>query len=275
MVTKKQLLDRFRNDIPSWRSKSTLYRYPNLVENFVDCVGVKERYNRADVLKFLNLLISEGKSKSYVRWVTYVLRRFFKSLDIEFPLSSDEFPPSPSEADIKAPVISRDALVQLIKAVKESGTSRMKAYLALSTTYGLRRGEMVKVEPSDIKDGRIVIHTLKGGSPRVHIIPEEINVYLSGYGFETIHEQTLIYLFPQMQELAGLAHNDREGFHSIRRRLVTDLLDARVPIHFVYSFMRWKMSPRLGTMGIYTRPDPGEVDRAVFKVHPYLGLWRQ
>ena len=274
MVTKKELLDKFRNDIPSWRSQSTRYRYPNLAENFIDCVGVKSSYDRADIMKFLNLLADEGKTKNTLRWTAYVLRRFFKSLGIEFPLSPEEFPPNPSDDDIQAPVLSRDDVAQLITSVRYKGTSRMKAYLALSTTFGLRRGELIRVNRKDIKNGKILIHTIKGGTPRSHLIPDEIKEHLDGYSFGPLHEQSLIYLFSRMQRLAELEHSNREGFHSIRRGLVTELLNAGVQIHFVYSFMRWKMATRLGTMGIYTRPDPEQVDKTVFKVHPYLKFWR-
>jgi len=275
MVTKSSLIKQFKDSIPAWRSQSTLYRYPNLVSHFIEYIGAKDSYDRADAMKFLNRIANNGQSKNYVRWSAYVLSQFYKSLGITFPLTPGDLPPAPNPDELIAPTFSREYISNLIAAVKENGDARMKAYLALSTTFGLRRLELAKVSKGDISDGTIYIHTSKGGTPRTHLIPSEIKEYISGFDFQPVHPQSYIYLFSKMQKLAKLKHRNREGFHSIRRGLVTELLGAGIPIHIVYSFMRWKLSSRLGIVGTYARPKPEDVDRMVFEKHPFLSSWRQ
>lgn len=150
----------------------------------------------------------------------------------------------------------------------------MKAYLALSSIYGMRRQELASLSTKSIDNSVIHIPTVKGGSMRAHTIPSEIAPYLAAYKLKQVHPQTMVNLFLRMQELAKLKHGEREGLHSIRRSLVTELLNNGVLVHVVYSFMGWKLSTRLGIVGVYARPDPKEVDRIVLSKHPFLSSWR-
>lgn len=272
-VTKSQLISRFKETMPAWRSQSTLYRYPRLASHFIDFIGVKQVYDKADAMRFLNHIINSGLSKNYASWSGYVLKQFYESLGLTFPLQAGDLP-KPSEDEIVAPVFSADYVHSLIKIVKSKGTPQMKAYLALSTTYGFRRQELADISSKSINDSVIKVPTVKGKVLREHLVPDDIAPYLAGYKFKPVHPQTIINVFLRMQELAKLKHGDREGFHSIRRSLVTELLNAGVPIHITYSFMGWKLSTRLGIIGIYARPSPLEVDKVVMSKHPFISMWR-
>ncbi len=272
MTSKQQIISRYKESIPVWLSQSVQYKYPRAVEQFVEYIGVKEVYTREDAIRFLNH-VSSATSNSYARWMAYILKQFYRSLGIQFPLAASEFPPSPAPEEMNAPMMSEVDIIRMIIAVKQRGSPKMKAHLALSTTYGLRRIELATVRFADITRNTVNIHTAKKGNPRQHLIPNEVREYIAGYGYPAIHEQSLTYLFHAMQMLSGLRHNDREGFHSIRRSLVTELVMRGVREPLVYNFMRWKMTSRLGVMGIYTRLDPAEVDRAVFEHHPFLSSW--
>ncbi len=271
MTTKQALLKQFKENMPAWRSESVRYRYPRLVSHFIDYVGVKSTYTKADVLKFLNYIINSGMSKNYAIWSSYILKQFYEALGIQFPLRAGDLPKL-EPGDVNAPIFSPNYVGSLIGAVKAKGTPMMKAYLALSTTYGLRRQELAGVSSRDMNDSIIRINTVKGRVVREHLIPEEIKPYLS-YEFRPIHPQTITNLFIRIQRLAGVDHGDREGPHSIRRSLVTELQNAGVPAHFVFSFMGWKLSSRLGIMGEYTRPDPVLRDSRIYEKHPFLRFW--
>lgn len=273
MTTKASLLAKFMANIPAWRSASLKYRYPNLASHFIELIGVKEVYTKADAITFLNYLSNSGRSKNTVRWSAYVLRKFYEALGLDFPLKEKELPPLPNSSEISAPVFSVDEVQKLIKVVREKGTPEMKVYLALSTTYGLRRSEMEVIQKSDVALDKILIHTTKRGAPRWHIIPNEIG-FIAVYPFEPITGDHLRTLFLRAQRLARAGHEAGEGYHAIRRQLVTSLLGVGVPPPVVYDFMRWKLSSRLGIMGEYTKLDHNVVDRAVFKSHPFLEAWR-
>lgn len=273
MLTKAFLIQQFKESIPAWRSESTKLRYPLLVGHFIDFAGVKPTYDKTDAMKFLNHIINSGLSKNYARWSAYILKGFYESLGITFPLDAGDLPPQPGLDEIIAPVFTANYVHKFIQVVKNKGSPQMKAYLALSTTYGLRRTEMANISSKDIHNSVIEIHTIKGGSPREHIIPVEIEPYLD-YKFKPVHPQTMVNIFLRMQELAKLKHGEREGFHSVRRSLVTELLNAGVPIHIAYLFMGWKLSTRLGIIGVYARPSPTEVDKVVMAKHPFLLHWR-
>lgn len=273
MVTKQGLLTNFEESIPAWRSESTKIRYPLLVGHFIDFVGVKSTYDRTDAMKFLNHIVKSGMSSNYARWAYYVLRNFYKSLGIEFPLTSRELPPLHGPGEINAPVFSSDYVGKLISAVKKKGDAGMKAYLALSTTYGFRRMELARMSNSAISNSLLRVQSVKGGELREHIIPDDVSPYINGFKFKKVSDQTLTNIFHRMQGLAGLPQNLGDGYHSIRRSLITELLAAGVPIHIVYSFIGWKLSSKLGIMGVYTRPDPKMRDEMVMSHHPFLNFW--
>lgn len=274
MVTKETLLRNFKESMPAWRSESTKYRYPALIGHFIDHIGAKSTYDRTDAMKFLNYMVRSGRSANYARWSYHVLRQFYKSLGIEFPLSARELPPLPGSDEINAPVFSREYVEALIAAVKRKGTPAMKAYLALSTTFGFRRMELAKMSSSAIFNGVIEVQAVKGGELRKHLVPEEIAPYLAGFQFPQRHEQTMVNLFHRMQSLAGLPQNIGDGFHALRRSLVTELTQTGLPLATIYTFMGWKLSSRFGILGVYTRIDSKEVCRVVYRVHPFLNAWR-
>lgn len=272
-ITKEKLLKNFRESLPAWRSQSTLYRYPQLISHFIDFVGVKSTYDRTDAMKFLNHIVTSGMSNNYARWAYYILRNFYKSLGITFPLTARELPPLPGPEGLNAPVFSPDYVEKLITTVRKKGNPAMKAYLALSTTFGFRRVELARISDSAISNSLIRVQSVKGGQLREHIIPDEIALYLAGFKFKKVSDQTLTNIFHRMQGLSGLPQEEGEGWHGIRRSLVTELLGAGVPIHIVYSFIGWKLSSRLGIIGTYARPEPTMRDELVYEHHPWLRSW--
>jgi len=274
MLTKEKLLRDFKDSMPVWRSQSTLYRYPRLISYFIDYIGVKSTYTRSDAMRFLNHIINSGMSKNYAIWASYILKQFYESLGIKYPLRAGDLPRL-EPGDVNAPVFSPNYINDLIGAVKSKGTPMMKAYLALSTTYGFRRQELANISDNDICNGTIRVSTVKGKVVREHIVPDEIVPYLTGYKLKTVHPQTMINLFLRIQSLAKFKHGDREGFHSIRRSLVTELLNAGVPIHVAYLYIGWKLSPRLGIIGVYAKPSSQEVDEIVMEKHPFIPMWKE
>lgn len=270
MPTKSSLLRQFKDSLPAWRSQSVLYRYPRLVEHFIDYVGVKQTYTKADAMRFLNHMSQSGMSVNYIRWASYILKTFFESLGLTYPVGSGDLR-KPRQGDVIAPVYSLDYIHTLVDAVRTKGSLQMQSYLAISTAYAPRRLEMARLSAKDISNGYINIQTVKGGLLRRHTLFTEITPYLN-YKFKPVHEQTLGNVFVRIQQLAGFKHEEREGWHGLRRSLVTELLNNGVPIHITYSFMGWSPG-RLGILGTYSKPQPELVDEVVHEHHPFLKLW--
>ena len=61
-----------------------------------------------------------------------------------------------------------------------------------------------------------------------------------------------------------------EGWHSIRRALVTALVNHGLDQYSVSRWMGWKLND---TAYRYFRPDPVELDAKVYSHHPYLAVW--
>lgn len=273
MHTKVSQLKRFKESMPAWRSASTLYRYPRLVATFIDYVGVKPTYDKVDAMRFLNHIINSGLSKNYAQWSAYILKQFYESLGLTFPLKARDLP-QVGPGDINAPVFAAAYVESLVKAVKRKGDPRMRAYLALSTAFGLRREELALLSSKNIDNGVVTFQAIKHGEIRQLTMPQEIQPYILGYELAPAHPQTATNVLKKIQLLAGYKHEERDGWHSIRRGLITGLVSAGVPISHVYSFMGWKLSRRLGIVGVYTRPDFKDVEEAVYAKHPFTPFWR-
>ena len=201
----------------------------------------------------------------------------------EFPISTRDFAKVNEER--QAPVMLPKEIEVLVKTIKEKGTEEQKAYLALSTTYGMRVGEMAKVSEEDIdkEKGKILVHTEKEGRVRWHLLPKEIIPYILNFPFKRKSEVSLNLLFRQILSIANLARCKRQAWHSIRRSLVTALRMREPDVALIANFMRWK-----GTSGItgfakqqsweritdhYTNYEDEMVDRHIFRIHPFLKYW--
>ena len=68
------------------------------------------------------------------------------------------------------------------------------------------------------------------------------------------------------------------GWHAIRRGLATELLYRDVSLINIVRFMRWSdgsVKGQFGMLAIYGRRNQEEVDRSVFRVHPFLRMWNE
>jgi len=215
------------------------------------------------------------------------VRRFYRVNGIPWPLQAWEVPPL-GEGDVYAPALSPELISRLIDAAKTKALPGDTALLALSTAYGLRRGEMCGLSPSDVDldRGLIRIATLKGGRQRRHLVPQAIAPYLDRIPFGISPSQAS-RAFYRLEEAAGLRRMPEVGWHSIRRSLVRGLVQAGLPEPVIRDFLRWKRGTSsdmllsyfstqvVGEDGIradISRRDE-ETDRMVFGVHPFLSMW--
>lgn len=205
-----------------------------------------------------------------------------------WPFTRDDRPVAEEEPN--APAFTPEEVEALIKARDKYSKGEL-FYLAVSTTWGLRREEMVRIRKRDYNEQtiKIKIAKQKGVMRRVeHLIPDEISPILQNYNAKLSGTSSLIFVFYRILEKAGLPKRKGYGWHSIRRSLRTllewNLAEARLPLSLVADFMSWSKSMKgivyggAPMLGVYSHPeiisgDPFAIEKLVISVHPFLKHW--
>jgi len=266
------LLTAYREDLLRRRvSRFTFAQYLRVVEYFLSFC--KKDFSKTKILDFI-FTFTKNCSPAYTRWVNDVLSSFFKRMrrlgliKEDYPISSEDLPKPAGFLEIRRPSFRKEEVLQLIGFAKQSGSQREKAYLALATTYGLRREELLRLRKQDIGE-RLLIRTAKGGEPREHLIPEEIRPYLS-FDFDRIKSSNPITL--TFRKLFEKAKVPQLGIHAIRRSLNTELRLSGIDPEAVFRFLRWKPSKRDMSAYYFSLSYP-EIDRLIFEKHPWIQAW--
>lgn len=256
------------------REASTIASYAAFSERFARFARKQQDFTEDDALRYIDHLIDKGYSDTSIRWSYHALKRVYRATGCPFTITLEDLPIG-LRGPAHRPVLSKEEVARLIAFTRAHGTREEKFYLAMSTTYGLRRIELARLTRQSFSEGTVRIDTAKHGEPRVHLVPKEIKPVIgealranaSGYS-----PSGLTVMFRELAKRAGLKRNGSLGWHSIRRSLDTCLLDAGLPYYTVKSFLRWRASPS-DMPGYYHQPDPISVDREVFRLHPYIRLW--
>ncbi len=176
--------------------------------------------------------------------------------------------------DVKRTIFDQGVIAQLITHAIQQVPDRYLAFVALSTIYGLRRGEMVNLKKTDIND-HLFINTAKGGTPTTHQIPDCIRPYLRA--FEPTDARYMTRIFRRICRTCGIKIGSMYGWHSIRRALVTELILTNASALNIVRFMRWSDSGsfkgEFGMLALYAQKDQNKIDQEIFNVHPFLKYW--
>ncbi len=230
----------------------------------------KLTYDKWDVLEFFKYLQEEGYSSAYIRGAYWAVKLYFES---EGWLWEAKLPKIKNTQIIK-PALPKEDIIKIILATNTRGTAEEKVYLALSTTYGLRRSEMANLSQQDFdfEENTIFIRTKKGGTPRKHFIPSQILNLLCQHDFSRVPSTSYIsLLFKRISGLAQLKIGGGTSWHGIRHRLNIELIEAGLPEITVLSFLRWKYKTSMAQY--YYTPELRGLDEQVFRVHPFLSYY--
>lgn len=294
MNNKAELLEKYSSNLTGSKNRNHYLAYAK------DFLGYADNLNKETVTKYIEHLRRKKMSPGTVNFAFRVVRRLFmvnaaelKDLGIVWPFLRGEAPMI-SQRDEDKPALDIDFIKIMIDAAKEKKLPADEAaFLSLSTVYGLRRGEIVNLQPQDISfsDNTIYIATLKGGRERYHLIPPEIGPYLREHDFEIRYSLTsmsqMFWRVINHCEIEELKQY-RLGWHSIRRLLLTLLHKAGLDVFGIHQFLRWKggaegslaMDARyhatsfIGLKGKHVVAMEAEGDREIFEKHPLLELWR-
>ncbi len=249
----------------------TARRWRRLTVKFEVCCGSKSEYDRDDVVKYLCWLREEGYRQSSIDVMVRPVKLLAQIQGWSFPRLAM---PKVRDGDVSRPMLSHEQVCQMIRRGKEVLSTRELAYLAFSTVYGLRREELTDLTRID---GKVTVDTVKGGRVTTHVVPDEIEPYLAGYERSCVKYMSLVFRRIIEKVDVGLP-KENYGWHAIRRALATELLYRDVSLINVLRFMRWSdgsMKSEFGMLAIYGKRKQEEVDRSVFRVHPFLPTWSE
>ncbi|MFC1899613.1 hypothetical protein ACFLXP_04710 [Chloroflexota bacterium] len=255
------------------KSLQTARSWRGIMNRFQGVCGDKESYCRADVINYLADCRERAITQNSIVTMLRPVKLLWQILDLgEFPKLAM---PKVKATDVNRPILDSEEIVRMIKEGKHVLDKQSIAYLALATTYGLRRGEMSKMSDKFVRGVReLRVETLKGGPVTVHKVPDEIKKHLNG--FQTIDDRYMSRKFNAICNRVGLRNKKGYGWHSIRRRLATELITRGLPSLMVVRYMRWSdawMKGEMGMLGIYVGKEQRTIDKEVFKVHPFLEYW--
>jgi hypothetical protein len=252
------------------KDAETARRWRNWTIKFEACCGSKSEYDRDDVIRYLSWLREQGYRQSSIEVMLRSVKLLAQIQGWKFPRLAM---PKVRDSEVKRPVLSSEEICQMIRKGKEVLSARELAYLALSTTYGLRREELGSLGRID---GRVTVETVKGGPVTTHIVPDVIKPYLMGY--ERSGVTYMSFVFRRITSKLGLVMPKNYGWHAIRRALATELVSTDVSLLNLIRFMRWSdasLKGGFGMLAIYAKRNQADIDMSIFEVHPFLPIWSE
>jgi hypothetical protein len=195
------------------------------------------------------------------------VKSLFKALEIKWPVDGRDLRIVTHGYEPTTPIMDIDDVARLINAAKQSKYPNYQVCM-LSTLYGFRRQELADIMSAGLGGYVIDINTVKTGTRRIHTIPPPLSKALTFKG-----KPMTIYMINYCFETLIRSIRDprpREGWHTIRRSLVTELLDRGLAEFQVSKFMGWT---RTETSYKYYKPKRETVDNEVYAVHPYIPIW--
>lgn len=286
-MNKTGLLEKYTSNLAGSRNKN---HYLSYAEDFLDHA---DGLNKESIVKYAERLRRRKRKAGTINFAFRVVRRLFVVNGIEWPFLRGEAPPIGQRDEYKPALDPELIRIMIDKAKSGKLATDEAAFLALSTTYGLRREEMLDLKPEDVDltNNMIFIATIKHGRQRYHLVPQEIKKYLEAHDFNTRYSLTgMAQVFWRIVNNSGLEQlkEHRLGWHSIRRTVLSVLHTAGLDPFSVHQYLRWKggaegdlaMDARyhatsfIGLQGTRVVALEAEGDKEIFARHPLLAMWR-
>ncbi len=268
-----ELADLIYKDLTGRRGSShdTAKHWQTWTERFETVCGIKKKYVRSDCVNFLAWEREQGFSENSIKTHLRPIKLLAQIQGWDFPKMT--FRKIRAE-EITRTIFTKDQVVSLIQMGRKLLEPNELSWLALSTTYGLRREELGKPDAPEMADGHILIHTVKGGPITTHLVPPEIAPFLENYKPYTADYMS--HRFLRILDKTGIKVGAGYGWHSIRRALATELLLSEASALNISRFMRWSdtaLKQEFGMLAIYAQKDQARIDNQIFRIHPFLPYW--
>ena len=268
------------------------------VRAFLEWLGTRPP-TADNVRQWVEHLQKEGYADGTVAWNFLILGGFFRRAGLEWPFRRGESPVI-RENQVYAPALDTGDIKSMVEVVRGLQSPQgpvlpgadHRAFLALSTIWGMRREEMREMTPEFLDQDRrlLFVQTAKRGRQRWHMVPESILPYLAEWGFDRpVSLSRLTKIFNELKSMVGFTGPlAREvGWHSVRRSAISAADKAGVPRSVIISFFRWKrsvgdMADRYSVSRIVGRNTEvrdldmadRQVDEVMYAHHPFLGFWQ-
>ena len=270
----------YKDLIARGRTEAIAKEWGAVAAEFEQVCALKEKYTRNDVTAFLAHLRKRGLGASTIDKDLKTIKLLSVIQHWGAGPDGSDFPKlsltQVSEDEIRRTILEKNVIGSMITWGKQGALNDTElCYMALSTTYGLRRIEMMRLKPSSFPNGHhLIVDTAKGGRKTIHLIPPQIEPYLDS--FRHYEADSLTHMFHRIAAKCGVDTAAGYGWHSIRRSLATELIFAEVSTINVLRFMRWAepaVRRELGMLAIYAKKDQARIDKEIFKIHPFLSYW--
>lgn len=246
----------------------------------------------AKLAAYVQHLEEQGLKGSTIDLHVRIIRAFWRRLGVPVPKA----PEVTVQSDRIA--LSPEQVRALIEHARQELGPREQAILAISTVYGLRAIELVRLRKTDMDfpGERIFIRTAKGGVQRWQWLPPALHPLLQKPWPRMTEKRLRRYwatIWSRVTPTETGVTAQGIAFHAVRRALVRDLIAAGVSEEDVSRFMRWRTingQRKVSMAQLYAHPtaevqadgtvavtaaDPGSraADAAVWAAHPYLRYW--
>lgn len=270
---------------PRERAPGTITSYLQTAKTFLVWLGDSGQPTDNDFRRYFLYRREKDISERTLTKEFIQLKKLAEANNWAWPFTSDDRPVA--EEEPFAPAFTSEEIETLIKA-RDKYSNGECFYLAVSTTWGLRREEMIRIRKRDYTELSIKIKTAKHGRRVEHIIPDEINPILQNYHPKLNNINSLSYVFYRILNKAGIERRKGYGWHSVRRTLRQvlewNLAEKRLPLSLVADYMGWSRTQKgivyggSPMLGVYSHPeiissDPFAIDKLVLGVHPFVKHW--
>lgn len=265
---KREIKPGYRSCPEEYLQKLELKKYANnTVKTYVACFeAFINHYKQYEMLeinedlirKYLQKLIQEGKSNSYVNQAVNSIKFYYEVVlgmpnrfySIERPRSENKLPK----------VISQEEVLAIIKATKNI---KHKCIVSLLYSAGLRRSELLNLKITDIDSKRMLIRVegAKGNKDRMTLLSrsllEDLRVYFKEYKpknwlFESPDGKPYAptSVVKIIKKSSGIAKvNKNVTPHTLRHSFATHLLENGTDLRYIQALLGHSSSK---TTEIYT-----------------------
>lgn len=267
------------------RSAQSLNSYKQTALTFFNILGDVHSPTEQDWHDYFMVRRKQGISDRTLAKEFNHLKKLAETNHYAWPFSKEDVPRSTE--DVYAPTFSVQEVEQLIRSWPVlSNTERF--YLACSTTWGLRSGELVMIRKRDFNITSILIHKEKREKNMKRLIPEQLKPIFLNVRPSLKSVSSASGLFARICKKAEIKRQRRQSFHSIRHSLTTvlswALAENKMDPSLIGEWMGWSKartgstfggSPMVGTYrkNEIVSEDPFWLDRLIIPIHPFLKLW--
>ena len=272
---------------PRLRAPGTLATYLATAANFISGLEENQSPTDSDFRRYFIRRRQQGISERTLRKDFFILKKLALANNWVWTFTADDTPYPEDEAQSHPLLPSQ--VEQLIKA-KSKLSNAERFYLAVATTWIVRREELSRIKKRDYDGETFVIHHAKHGRKVRHLIPDVLKPIFADYRPKEHTPSALSIMFRRICAKAGLEHKKGYGWHSIRHTLTT-MIAARLPQNnldpaLIADYAGWSRKSLGGffggvsMVGIYRHPeildtDPYGIDNIIYSIHPFLALWQK